>query len=488
MGSIDQSIYDKYEAVIGLEIHAQLLTKTKAFSSDRAEYGNAPNNNVSVISLGHPGTLPRHNKDAVQKAIKLGIACNSEIRLENQYARKNYFYADLPKGYQITQDKTPICGGGYVRIQTADSQIMDIELTRIHMEEDSGKSIHDLDLHNSLIDYNRAGTPLVEIVTEPVMRTGEQAGLFVSEVRKLVRYLEICDGNMEEGSLRCDANISVRIKGESELGTKVEVKNMNSISNVRKAIEFETFRQIDALEAGEKLVQETRSYDAVRGITFSMRAKELVNDYRYFPEPDLPPLVITDQIIETLRSEMPKLPAELFIEFKEQYGLSDYDASVLTETKELAQLFIDIKDASNNPKASANWLMGVIKAWLNKEALDVEDFHIPAMRIGQLIELVDQSKVSNAVAEQKIFPELIKDPEKHPLKIAEELNLLQVSDDGFIDELVNQALNAFPDKVAEYQSGKKGLLGLFMGELMKLSKGKADPKVASQKLREKLDA
>jgi len=483
-----ESIYDKYEAVIGLEIHAQLLTQTKAFSSDRAEYGNAPNHNVSVVSLGHPGTLPKHNIEAVSKAVKLGIACKSQIRHLNQYARKNYFYADLPKGYQITQDKTPICNGGFIHIKTADGQDMDIELTRIHMEEDSGKSIHDLDLHNSLIDYNRAGTALVEIVTEPVMRTGEQAGLFVSEIRKLVRYLDICDGNMEEGSLRCDANISVRLKGDTSFGTKVEVKNMNSISNVRKAIEFETKRQIEALENGEKLVQETRSFDAVRGITFSMRAKELVNDYRYFPEPDLPPLVITDEFIGNLRSEMPKLPGELFAEFRDIYGLSEYDAGVLTETKELAQFYLEIVEESDNPKAAANWVMGVIKAWLNKEALDVEDFHVPAQRIAQIIRLVDESKVSNAAAEQIIFPALLKEPNRDPLQIAEELNVLQRSDDDFLDALVDQAIAAYPDKVAEYRTGKKGLLGLFMGELMKLSKGKADPKIANQKLREKLDA
>jgi len=482
------SVYDNYEVVIGLEIHAQILTRTKAFSSDPAEYGALPNHNVSAISLGHPGTLPKHNEAAIAKAITLGLACHSDIRRENQYARKNYFYADLPKGYQITQDKTPICSGGYVRVKFGDESTKDIELTRIHMEEDSGKSIHDLDLHNSLIDYNRAGTPLVEIVTEPVIRSGEEAGLFVSEIRKLVRYLDICDGNMEEGSLRCDANISVRLKGASEFGTKVEVKNMNSISNVRKAIEFETTRQIDAIENGEIILQETRSYDAVKGTTFSMRAKELVNDYRYFPEPDLPPLIVTEETIQELKESMPKLPEELFESFRSEYGLNSYDAGVLTETKELADLYLGITEHTSNYKAAANWVMGVIKAWLNKEALDVDDFHIPANRIGALISLVDEGKVSNAIAEQRIFPALLDEPDKEPLKIAQDLNVIQSSDESFLEDLADEAIAAFPDKVEAYRNGKTGLLGLFMGELMKKSRGKADPKVASEILKRKLES
>lgn len=481
------SVYDNYEVVIGLEIHAQILTRTKAFSSDPAEYGALPNHNVSTISLGHPGTLPKHNEAAIAKAITLGLACHSEIRKENQYARKNYFYADLPKGYQITQDKTPICSGGYVRVKFSDESTKDIQLTRIHMEEDSGKSIHDLDLHNSLIDYNRAGTPLVEIVTEPVIRSGEEAGLFVTEIRKLVRYLDICDGNMEEGSLRCDANISVRLKGATEFGTKVEVKNMNSISNVRKAIEFETTRQIDAIENGETIVQETRSYDAVKGNTFSMRAKELVNDYRYFPEPDLPPLIVTEETIQQLKESMPKLPEELFENFRNEYGLNAYDAGVLTETKELADLYLGITEHTENYKAAANWVMGVIKAWLNKEALDVDDFHVPPSRIGALISLVDEGKVSNAIAEQRIFPALLDEPDKEPLQIAQELNVIQSSDESFLEELADEAIAAFPDKVEAYKNGKTGLLGLFMGELMKKSRGKADPKVASEILKRKLE-
>lgn len=484
--TIRLSLRDKYEPVIGLEIHTQLLTKSKAYSSDTSEYGSHPNSNISEISLGHPGTLPKHNVGALKMAIKMGLACKCTISEYNRYDRKNYFYADLPKGYQITQDKTPICSGGFVKIRMNGSS-KDIELTRIHMEEDSGKSIHDLDLDNSLIDYNRAGTPLIEIVTEPVMRTGEEASLFVAEIRKLVRYLEICDGNMEEGSLRCDANISVRLKGAKEFGTKVEVKNMNSISNVRRAIEFEIDRQIEAIENGETIVQETRSFDAVKNITFAMRAKELANDYRYFPEPDLPPLIVKPDYIEQVKSEMPALPDELLHKFQNDHSLSEYDSTNLTESKELAAFYLTIVDHTNNYKAAANWMMGSIKAWCNKNALELEDFPIPAKSIAALIDIIDEGVISNAIGEQKIFPALLENPNAEPKKVAEELGVVQSSDDDFLGEIIEQAIAAYPEKVAEYKSGKKGLLGLFMGEVMKLSKGKADPKVASQKLAQKLE-
>lgn len=479
---------EKYEAVIGLEIHTQLLTNTKAFSTDMAEYGAMPNTNISVVNLGHPGTLPKHNKEAVNMALKVGLACGCDITPYCLYARKNYFYADLPKGYQITQDKTPLCKGGFVRIKREDGTVKDVELTRIHMEEDSGKSIHDMDLNNSLIDYNRAGTTLIEIVTEPVLRTGEEAGLFVSEVRKLVRYLDVCDGNMEEGSLRCDANISVRMKGTEAFGTKVEVKNMNSISNVRKAIEFEIVRQVEAVEKGETIAQETRSFDAVRGITFSMRAKEVATDYRYFPEPDLPPLVVSQEWIEQVKSSMPKLPEELYQEFTERYELSRYDATVLTENKELASYYLGILDYTKNYKAAANYLMGAVKGYLNRNAIELSDFALEPRQIADLIRLVDEGVVSNAVAEQKIFPALVHSHDKTPRQLAEEMNVIQNSDDSFLDGLIAEALSAYPEKVEEYKSGKKGLMGLFMGEVMKRSGGKADPKATSQKLREKLDA
>ncbi len=481
------SVYDKYEAVIGLEVHAQLLTKSKAFCGDSTEYGAEPNTQVSVISLAHPGTLPRHNKKAIEFAIKMGLAVGSTIREVNHYARKNYFYADLPKGYQITQDKTPICTGGSVKIKLKDGSIKNVGITRIHMEEDAGKSMHDQDIYDTLVDFNRAGVPLIEVVSEPDIRSADEAYQYLTEIRKLVRYLDICDGNMEEGSLRCDANVSVRLKGAEKFGTKVEVKNMNSISNVKRAIEFEIIRQIDDLEAGKSLTTETRSFDASKGITFSMRTKEAANDYRYFPEPDLPPLIVGRAWIDEIHAQMPALPDELHNLYTTKYQLNDYDASVLTDTKEVALYFNKVAEHTTNYKAAANWVMGNIKSYLNENAIDINDFTLPAPAIAALIQLIDEGKISHSAASQKVFPVLVNNPDKSPLQIAEELNILQESDSGFLQEVIKAALAKFPEKVAEYKAGKESLLGLFMGEVMKQSKGKADPKLASQLLKEYLD-
>jgi aspartyl-tRNA(Asn)/glutamyl-tRNA(Gln) amidotransferase subunit B len=477
----------QYEVVIGLEIHAQILTKSKAFSADKAEYGNHPNTNVSAISLGHPGTLPRHNRDAVEKSIRVGLAFGSRIERFNKYSRKNYFYADLPKGYQITQFDTPICIGGVVKIKLKDGSTKDINLTRAHMEEDTGKSMHDMDVENSLIDYNRAGTPLIEIVTEPDIRTGEEAYQFLTEVRKVLRYLDVCDGNMEEGSLRCDCNISVRPVGTEKFGTKVEVKNMNSMSNVKRAIEYETERQIAAIRNGETLVSETRSFDAVKNNTFSMRSKEMVNDYRYFPEPDLPPLIVTDEMIQEIAAGMPALPEELFQKFTKIYELNAYDAGVLTESKEIAAFFEAICTHTSNYKAAANWTMVNLKGYLNENALDFTEVKISPLTIAKLIQLIDTGKISHSAA-QKVFPELLADLNAEPLAVAEKLNLIQSADSGMLNDVIQKALDKYPDKVAEYKSGKTGLLGLFMGEVMKLSGGKADPKVASEMVRKALEA
>ncbi|MEI8136875.1 MAG: Asp-tRNA(Asn)/Glu-tRNA(Gln) amidotransferase subunit GatB, partial [Bacteroidota bacterium] len=344
------SVYDKYETVIGLECHIQLLTKTKMYSSDLAEYGSLPNTNVSVVTLGHPGTLPVVNAKAIEFAVKLGIAVNANIREENQFARKNYFYADLPKGYQITQDKTPICNGGFIIAKLKDGATKKINLTRIHMEEDAGKSLHDIDPFDTLIDLNRAGTPLLEIVTEPEFRSGEEAYAYLTEVRKLVRYLDICDGNMEEGSLRCDANISVMLNGAKEFGKKVEVKNMNSFRNVQRAIDFEIKRQIDLIEAGEPIAGETRSFDAVKGLTFSLRSKENANDYRYFPEPDLQPVFVTQEYINKVRANMPTLPDELFNTYTKIYKLGEYDALQLIDLKEVATYYNKLITFTKNYK------------------------------------------------------------------------------------------------------------------------------------------
>jgi len=477
---------DKYEAVIGLEVHAQLLTNSKAYSSDVNEYGSEPNSNVSEISLGFPGTLPRVNKKVLQYAIKLGLALNCSITHENRFDRKNYFYADLPKGYQITQDKTPICTNGSIDV-TVDGKKKNIRLQRIHMEEDSGKSIHDQDPFNTLIDLNRAGVPLLEIVTEPDLRSSQEAYEYLTEIRKLVRYLEICDGNMEEGSLRCDANISIRPKGSPEFGRRVEVKNMNSIRNVQRAIEFEINRHIELTEKGEEIARETRSYDAVTNTTFSMRAKEMDNDYRYFPEPDLLPLIVTNDDIEHMRQEMPPLPSELFKKYTEEFGLSAYDASVIIDNKHVALYYEKILKHTANFKAAANWLTGDIKSHLNKNGLDITEFHVKPESIAEMISLIDDSRLSYSVAAQKLFPLLIKDPKQSAEHLAAQFNLMQESNEDSILAFVDQALEKYPEKVEEYRGGKKGLIGLFMGEVMKLSKGKADPKKANELLRTKLE-
>ena len=481
------SVYDKYEAVIGLEVHAQLLTASKAFSADINEYGALPNHNVSVISLGHPGTLPVMNEKAYEYAIRLGLATHAEITSFNGFARKNYFYADLPKGYQITQDKTPICTSGYIPIKMSDGSEKRINLIRIHMEEDSGKSIHDQGFE-TLVDLNRAGVPLLELVSEPDIRSDEEAYLYLLEVRKLVRYLDICDGNMEEGSMRCDANVSVRIKGVEKYGQRVEVKNMNSFRNVQRAIQHEIKRQIDLIEAGKPVMQDTRSFNALDGSTTSMRSKEEANDYRYFPEPDLLPLIITQADIESVRQALPPLPNELFQRYTTELGLSEYDANIIIDSKPIALYYEEIIKHTNNYKAAANWLMGEIKSYINERALPISKFPVAAEIIAQLISLIDLGKVSNNLASQKIFPALLEQPEQTPLAIAEANGWILDDNADSLREFAATAIEKFPAKAEEYRNGRKNLLGLFMGEVMRMSKGKADPKKATKILQEMLDA
>ena len=480
------SIFNKYEATIGLEIHAQLLTNTKAYSSDENIYGAKPNSKTCPVSLGHPGTLPVSNTKVIEYAVRMGIAVGAEIRKRNEYARKNYFYADLPKGYQITQDTTPICTGGYIEIKDKDGNVKKINITRIHMEEDAGKSIHDLDPFFTLVDLNRAGVPLIEIVTEPEINSSIEAYNCIQEIRKLIRYIGICDGNMEEGSLRCDANVSVRIKGEKEFGTKVEIKNMNSSSNVKKAIEFEINRQIELLEQGEVVTHETRSYNATSSKTISMRHKEEANDYRYFPEPDLPPIKITEQYIKEIKKTLPPLPKQLFKKFTSEFCLSDYDTNILIEEKEIALYFLEITKYNKNYKLIANMIIGPIKAYLNEYAININDLKISPKNISNLINLIDEGKVSNSVATSKIFPIMIQ-TNLTPIEIAKNNNWIQDSDMKSLLEFIKQSISKYPEKVDEYKSGKKGLIGLFMGEVMKLSKGKADPKIANQLLKNELE-
>ncbi len=480
------SLRDKYEVVIGLEVHAQLLTKTKAYSSDENIYGEAPNTKTSVISLGHPGTLPRCNAKVIEYAVKLGIAVGADIRERNEYARKNYFYADLPKGYQITQDTTPICNGGTIQIKDAEGKPKKIKITRIHMEEDAGKSIHDLDPFHTLIDLNRAGVPLIEVVSEPDVRSSDEAYQYINEVRKLVRYLDICDGNMEEGSLRCDANISVMLKGASEFGTKVEVKNMNSTRNVKRAIEFEIDRQIALVEEGKEVSHETRSFNAANNSTISMRHKEEANDYRYFPEPDLQAVIVTQEYIEKVKNSLPPLPSELFKKFTTEFGLSDYDANILTDEKGIALYYNELCDSTKNYKSAANFVNGSVKSYLNEKAISIAEFCIKPKRLASLITIVDQGKVSNTVATSKVFPAMLVCNDTAD-KIATDNNWIQESDSDALEDYIKLAIAKYPEKAKDYKEGKKGLIGLFMGEVMKLSKGQADPKLANQLLRNQLE-
>ena len=482
---MDPSIRDKYETVIGLEVHAQLSTLSKIYAADSTAYGMPPNTNISIISLAHPGTLPRLNRKVVELAIRMGLACRSEISREQIFDRKNYFYPDLPKGYQLTQDRTPICVGGFVAIETSDGR-REIPLNRVHIEEDAGKSIHTEGEADTLVDLNRAGVGLIEIVTEPALRSPAEAGAFLTEVRRLVRYLEICDGNMEEGSLRCDANVSVRLHGASAYGRKVEIKNLNSIKNVQKAIAFEVERQISIVEKGEEVLSETRLFNVDSGRTYGMRTKEELNDYRYFPDPDLSPLHVSEEWLQEIEASMPRLPWEMRKKLVHDYGLPDYDAGVLTDSKELAVYFEEVCKYTSQFKAVSNWIMGPLKSWMKEQ----ETSNIPLVpeRLAQVVHLVGEGRLSFSIASQKLFPALINDPQTNVEDLVHKLGLIHDTNDDSIAELVDQIILDYPDKVKEYRSSKKakGLIGMFMGELMKRSKGKADPKKANELLLNKL--
>lgn len=488
MTSFTDGLSDKYELVVGLEVHAQLSTQSKMFSADSAAFGAEPNHHISMVSLGHPGTLPFTNKTAVEYAVKMGLACNCAINKHNSFARKNYFYADLPKGYQISQDQAPICLGGYVQVKLSDGSTKKVALHHIHMEEDAGKSSHDGHHTDSLIDLNRAGVPLLEIVTQPDLRSAEEAGQFLTEVRRLLRYLNICDGNMEEGSMRCDANISVRLYGQTEYGNRCEVKNLNSIRNVQRAIEHEFARQVLVIEAGGHIDQNTLNFDADTGETSVLRSKEMANDYRYFPEPDLQPLVLTEEYVEQIRAQLPALPQQLYNKYVNELGLSDYDASVITADHDVALFFERLTEKTANYKAAAHWLMGPVKSYLNEGGHSFSTLTITPDRLAGIIELIEQGKINNTVAAHKLFPALLEQPSKTAAELAQQLNLLISADGSELDGFIRQALDKYPDKVKEYHKGKKGVVGLFMGEVMKLSKGKIDPQKTNQLLVKQLEA
>ena len=471
-----------YEAVIGIEIHVQLDTKTKIFSADSTEFNAGDNENTSPVSVGMPGSLPVVNAKAIEYSIKTGLALGCQIRRKSVFSRKNYFYPDLPKGYQISQYDLPLCENGSITFKLNGSE-KTVSITRAHMEEDAGKSIHQGDY--TLINYNRAGIPLLEIVSGPDMNTPAEAAEYARTIRQIVRYLEVCDGNLEEGSLRCDCNVSVRRVGEKQLGTKVELKNINSFRFVEKAIEYEIERQIDAVERGEKIIQETRLWDPDKNRTFAMRAKEDAQDYRYFPDPDLLPIVVTDQIIESYRSQLPELPIARAKRFQEMHMLPEYDALVLTNEKALADFYEATALVSKNYKASSNWIMTEVLRELNEANKSITDCPIKPTQLGRLIAMIDSGKISGKIA-KTVFLEIWQSG-KEPEDIVKEKGLVQISDPTIIEKIVDEVLTANTQAVEDHKSGKKkNLFGFFVGAVMKASKGQANPDLVNKILLEKL--
>jgi aspartyl-tRNA(Asn)/glutamyl-tRNA(Gln) amidotransferase subunit B len=471
-----------WESVIGLEIHVQLLTSSKMFSSDSAEYGGGDNEHTNPVSLGMPGALPVPNMRAVEFSITTGLALNCAIAEHSVFARKNYFYPDLPKGYQISQFDKPLCTNGYVEFYH-DSQIKKVKIERAHIEEDAGKSTHHGDY--TLINLNRAGVPLLEVVSGPDMRSAGEAAEYARTVRNIVRYLGVCDGNLEEGSLRCDCNVSVRKKGATALGTKVELKNINSFRFIEKAIEYEIQRQIDVIQSGEKIVQETRLYDSTKNRTFSMRSKEEAHDYRYFPDPDLLPLQVDSAWIQKLRSSLPELPLAKAQRFQAQYGLPEYDSFVLIQEQALAQFFEQTAKSCNNPKAASNWIMTELMRELNTSSTPVEKSPIGPAQLGELIQLIDEGQISGKMAKD-VFGKMWK-TQKTAKAIISEQGLSQISDESAVAVIVDQVLAANPGQVSDYRGGKTKLFGFFVGQIMKVSKGQANPEVVNKLLKQKLE-
>jgi aspartyl-tRNA(Asn)/glutamyl-tRNA(Gln) amidotransferase subunit B len=503
-------LHEKYEPVIGLEVHVQLQTDAKIFSSDSTAFGADPNTNVDPVSLGHPGTLPVLNEKVVKYALRMGLATHCTIAPRAVFARKHYFYPDLPKGYQISQYDKPLCHDGYVEILLDDEAVdaiggdgspqepvKRIGLTRIHLEEDAGKSMHDRDPHDTLIDYNRCGVPLIEIVSEPDIRSAREAYLYLQKIRQLVRYLGISDGNMEEGSLRCDANVSVRPRGRRAFGTKTEVKNMNSFRNVERALEYEIDRQIKRRELGDSIAQETLLWDADQGETRSMRSKEAAHDYRYFPDPDLVEVVVDDAMLQSVRASLPEMPDVRRRRFEEEMGLPAYDASVLTEERAVADyyeaalsaLFKRTKGGNTQAQAKevSNFVMTDVMRVLNERDMGLDDFPITPERLAQLVYLRMEDKVSSSAA-QEVFAAMLEETDQSAGKIAEERNLIQVSDKGTIAPVVERVLSDNEEQVQTYLDGKEGLFGYFIGQVMRSFDGAPDPNVVRELLREKLEA
>ena len=472
-----------WETVIGLETHVQLSTKTKLFSRASTSFGASPNTNVNLIDCGLPGVLPSVNKEAFYKAIKFGIAINAQINQTSIFDRKNYFYADLPKGYQITQMDLPIVLGGSIDIHTEESA-KTINITRAHLEEDAGKSIHDEFDGFSAIDLNRAGTPLLEIVSEPEISSAKEAVAYMKAIHQLVTYLDVSDGNMAQGSLRCDANVSIRKKDDKELGTRTEIKNINSFKFIEKAINFEIKRQIKILESGEKVIQETRLYDSSKDETRPMRSKEFANDYRYFPEPDLLPVIISDEEMQKIKDEFPELPGEKEARYQSDLGLSAYDAQIIASSKTLADFFDTAVKKTKNYSLLSNWLIGEISAYLNKEQIEINESKLSADKVATLINRIDDQTISGKIG-KSIFEEMCLSGAS-PDEIIESKGLKQISDDGAIEDIINDVIKDNPTQVEAYIGGKEKLFGFFVGQVMKLTQGKANPKAVNRILKDKL--
>jgi len=474
----------KYEAVIGLEVHAQLSTNSKIFCGCSTKFGSDPNSNVCPICLGHPGVLPVLNKKVVEYAVLMGLATNCQIRERSTFARKNYFYPDSPKGWQTSQFDEPICENGYLDVTTSDGEDHRLRINRIHMEEDAGKSIHDKG-SETLVDLNRTGVPLIEIVSEPDMHSAEEAYLYLNKIKQIVQYLDICDGNMEEGSLRCDANISIRLKGDTELGTKAEVKNMNSFKNVEKAINVEIARQIEILEDGGRIVQQTLLWDADLEDVFPMRSKEESHDYRYFPEPDLMPVVVNEEWKNEIAKNLPELPEARMNRFVEEFKLPEYDAEILTSSRALADYYERAIKVTNDYKSASNWIMGDVLKIVKEEKIDIADFPISAENIGKLIELINNNTISGKIAKD-VFPEMLKTNED-PSKIVKEKNLVQITDTSALEKIIDEIIANNQSQVQQYISGKETVIGFLVGQVMKVSQGKANPKAVNELLKQKLD-
>ncbi|MBZ0156219.1 MAG: Asp-tRNA(Asn)/Glu-tRNA(Gln) amidotransferase subunit GatB [Alphaproteobacteria bacterium] len=477
------AVSDTYEAVIGLEVHAQMLTETKLFCGCSTKFGAEPNTQTCPVCTGMPGVLPVLNRKAVEFAVKTGLATHCRISPYSRFARKNYFYPDLPKGYQISQYELPICEGGYVEI-VVDGVVKRIGITRIHMEDDAGKNIHEGAGHYSLVDLNRAGVPLMEIVSEPDIRSPREAAEYMRKLRSILRYLGVCDGNMEQGSLRCDANVSVRPVGQKEFGVKAELKNMNSFRFVEKALEYEIKRQIQVLKEGGKIVQETRLWDSVAGVTQSMRSKEEAHDYRYFPEPDLVPMVTGREIIEAIDSSLPELPDAKRGRFVSAYGLPEYDADLLTSERSIAEWYEEAVKAGGQPKTVSNWMMGELMRLLNEDGRSIEECPVRPAQLAGMLQLIDNGTISGKIA-KTVFEEMYRTG-KDAGTVVKEKGLVQISDEGAIEAAIDEIIAKNPAEAERFRAGEEKLMGFFVGQVMKAMKGKANPQLLNELLKKRL--